>query len=324
MSPLKEIRKPVNREMQKFEKHFRDAMKSNISLLNIITNYLLRRKGKQIRPMFVFLAAGLSGGITESTYNAASLIELLHTASLIHDDVVDESYERRGFFSVNALWKSKVSVLLGDFLLAKGLLLSVEQNEHELLRLVSDAVKEMSEGELLQMQKSRKLNITKEEYFEIIRKKTATLFAACTACGAWSSKNDPEITEKLKLFGEKVGMAFQIKDDLFDYQKKGFIGKPTGNDIKEKKFTLPLIHALEKSSKSEHKHIIRTIKNHNNNSIKVQEVIEFANSYNGLEYSREKMFEYRDNALSILAELPDNEYNTSLAGLVNYVIERKK
>ncbi|HEC43060.1 MAG TPA: polyprenyl synthetase family protein [Bacteroides sp.] len=324
MSPLNEIRNPVVHEMREFEKHFRDAMKSDITLLNLITNYLLRIKGKQVRPLFVFLTAGLAGGITPSTYNAASLIELLHTASLIHDDVVDESFERRGFFSINALWKSKVSVLLGDYLLARGLLLSVENKEHELLGLVSDAVREMSEGELLQMQKSRKLNITIEEYFEIIRKKTATLFAACTACGAWSSSQDPDLTEKMRKFGENVGMAFQIKDDLFDYQKKGIIGKPTGNDIKEKKFTLPLIHALENSTESERRHIIRTIKKQNNNSKKVQEVIEFATSNNGIEFSTEKMFEYRDSALKILAELPENEYNNSLSRLVNYVVERKK
>ncbi|MFC2111862.1 polyprenyl synthetase family protein [Bacteroidota bacterium] len=324
MSSLDKIRKPVNREMQEFDKHFREAMKSNIPLLNVITNYLLRRKGKQIRPLFVFLTAGLCGGVTASTYNAASLIELLHTASLIHDDVVDESYERRGFFSIKALWKSKISVLLGDYLLAKGLLLSVENNEHELLRIVSDTVRDMSEGELLQIQKSRKLNITKDEYFEIIRKKTATLISACSACGAWSSGNDPVITEKMKIFGEKVGMAFQIKDDLFDYQKKGLIGKPTGNDIKEKKFTLPLIHALEISSEPERKRIIKTIKIHNTNSTKVQEVIDFATSYNGIEFSTNKMFEYRDEALETLSEMPDNEYNTALGSLVNYVVDRKK
>ena len=314
----------MKQELQKFEKHFREAMKSKIPLLSIITNYLLRRKGKQIRPMFVFLSAGLSGGITESTYNAASLIELLHTASLIHDDVVDESYERRGSFSINALWKPKISVLLGDYLLSRGLLLSVEKNEYELLRLVSDAVREMSEGELFQIQKSRKLNITREEYLEIIRKKTATLFAACTACGAWSSSKNPELTEKMRLFGEKTGMAFQIKDDLFDYQKKGMIGKPTGNDIKEKKFTLPLIYALENCGNSERRQIIKTIKWHNNNSKKVQEVIEFAISNNGLEYSTEQMINYRDEALGILAEFPDNEHNKALRDLVNYVVDRKK
>lgn len=324
MPSLDEIRKPVNREMQEFERHFRKAMKSKIPLVNVITNYLLRRKGKQMRPLFVFLTSGLAGGITESTYNAASFIELLHTASLIHDDVVDESYERRGFFSINALWKSKVAVLLGDYLLAKGLLLAVEKNEYELLRLVSDAVREMSEGELLQIQKSRKLNINKDDYFEIIRKKTATLIAACTACGAWSSSRDSLVTEKFRQFGEKVGMAFQIKDDLFDYQKKGHIGKPTGNDIKEKKFTLPLIHALENCSETERKHIIRTLRNHNNNSRKVQEVIQFAISNKGIEYSMNKMMEFHDAALEILSELPDNEYNSSLRGLVDYVVERNK
>jgi octaprenyl-diphosphate synthase len=324
MSFLKEIRKPILPEMQQFEKHFRDSMKSNIPLLNVITNYLLRRKGKQIRPMFVFLTAGLCGKITPSSYNAASLIELLHSASLIHDDVVDESYERRGFFSINALWKSKVSVLLGDYLLAKGLLLSVKEKEFELLKLVSDAVREMSEGELMQMQKSRKLNITKEEYFEIIRKKTATLIAACTACGAWSACQDNELTEKLRIFGEKVGMAFQIKDDLFDYQQKGFIGKPTGNDIKEKKFTLPLIHALEVCPEKERKHIIRTIRKHNNSATKVQEVIAFARSYEGLEYSERQMFDYRDKALEILSEMPDNQHKKSLQELVNYVVSRKQ
>ena len=310
--------------MQQFEKHFRDSMKSNIPLLNIITNYLLRRKGKQMRPMFVFLTAGLCGDITPSSYNAASLIELLHSASLIHDDVVDESYERRGFFSINALWKSKVSVLLGDYLLAKGLLLSVKEKEHELLRLVSDAVREMSEGELMQMQKSRKLNITKEDYFEIIRKKTAALIAACTACGAWSASQDNELTEKFRVFGEKVGMAFQIKDDLFDYQQKGFIGKPTGNDIKEKKFTLPLIHALEVCPDKERKHIIRIIRRHNNNASKVQEVIAFARSYEGLEYSEKLMLDYRDDAMEILAEMPDNQHRKALQDLVNYVVVRKK
>ena len=324
MSLLNEIRKPIHPEMQQFEKHFRESMKSNIPLINVITNYLLRRKGKQMRPMFVFLTAGLCGDITPSSYNAASLIELLHSASLIHDDVVDESYERRGFFSINALWKSKVSVLLGDFLLAKGLLLSVKEKEFELLRLVSDAVREMSEGELMQMQKSRKLNITKEEYFEIIRKKTATLIAACTACGAWSASQDNELTEKFRIFGEKVGMAFQIKDDLFDYQQKGFIGKPTGNDIKEKKFTLPLIHALEVCPEKERKHIIRTIRRHNNNASKVQEVIGFARSYEGLEYSEKQMLDYRDEALKILADMPDNQHRKSLQDLVYYVVARKK
>jgi octaprenyl-diphosphate synthase len=324
MSLLNEIRKPIHSEMQRFEKHFRESMKSNIPLLNVITNYLLRRKGKQMRPMFVFLTAGLCGEITPSSFVAASLIELLHSASLIHDDVVDESYERRGFFSINALWKSKVAVLLGDYLLAKGLLLSLKEKEHELLRLVTDAVREMSEGELMQIQKSRKLNITKEEYFDIIRKKTATLIAACTACGAWSASNDNGLTEKFRVFGEKVGMAFQIKDDLFDYQQKGFIGKPTGNDIKEKKFTLPLIHALEVCPEKERKHIIRTIRKHNNNANKVQEVIGFARTHGGLEYSETQMHNYRNEAMAILDEMPDNQHKKSLQDLVNYVVDRKK
>jgi octaprenyl-diphosphate synthase len=324
MGLIDNIRKPVNSEMLEFEKHFRKSMKSSVPLLNIITNYILRRKGKQIRPMFVFLSAGMVGEITQSTYTASGMIELLHTATLVHDDVVDESYERRGVFSINALWKSKVSVLLGDYLLAKGLLLSVNENEFELLRYVSDAMRELSEGELLQIQKSRKLNITREEYFEIIRKKTATLIAACTACGAWSATKDKQVSEKLRLFGEKAGMAFQIKDDLFDYKRKGIIGKPTGNDIKEKKFTLPLIYALEQCSEKERKGIIRTIRKHNNNTKKVQEVTSFAIANGGIEFSEQKMLEFRDEALDILSDLPDNEYKSSLVDLVNYVVERKK
>ena len=324
MSSLNEIRKPVAEEMRKFEDYFKSSMKSNISLLNIITNYILRHKGKQMRPLFVFLTAKMTGGINESTYHAASLIELLHTATLIHDDVVDESYERRGFFSINALWKSKVAVLLGDYLLAKGLLLAINEKEYELLNIVSDAVREMSEGELLQIQKSRKLNITKEEYFDIIRKKTATLIAACTACGAISNGSNPELVARLKLFGEYIGMAFQIKDDLFDYQKSGIIGKPTGNDIKEKKFTLPLIHALENSNASDRQHIIRTIKRHNHNPKKVQEVIEFTVQQNGIQFSEDKMHEYRKLALEQLSDIPDNEAKESVVNLVDYVVTRKK
>lgn len=324
MSLLADIRKPIKSEMQQFEKHFRSSMKSNIPLLNLVTNYILRRKGKQIRPMFVFLTAGMAGNITPSTYTASSMIELLHTATLIHDDVVDESYERRGVFSINALWKSKISVLLGDYLFAKGLLLSVKEKEYELLHFVSDAVREISEGELQQIQKSRQLNINKEEYFEIIRKKTATLIAACTACGAWSATRDESVAEKLRVFGEKVGIAFQIKDDLFDYQRKGIIGKPTGNDIKEKKFTLPLIHALEQCSDNERKSIVRTIRKHNKNSSKVQEVIAFAVSHGGIEYSENEMLKFRNEALEILEDIPGNEYKTSLINLVNYVVERNK
>jgi octaprenyl-diphosphate synthase len=321
---LDEIRKPVVSEMQDFEKHFRQAMKSKIPFLNLITNYILRRKGKQVRPLFVFLTAGVNGDISPSTFNAASFIELLHTATLIHDDVVDESYERRGVFSINALWKSKVAVLMGDYLLSQGLLLSVQNKEYELLEYVSDAVREISEGELLQIQKSRKLNINKDEYFDIIRKKTATLIAACCACGAWSSTRDRDIAERFRNFGEKVGMAFQIKDDLFDYQRKGLIGKPTGNDIKEKKFTLPLIHALEHCADSQRKEILRLIRRHNNNSAKVQEIIAFAISNGGIEYSEAKMQEYKNGALQMLEDLPDNPYKQALGQLVHYVVERKK
>ncbi|MBL7110915.1 MAG: polyprenyl synthetase family protein [Bacteroidales bacterium] len=322
MPGLDDIRKPVAEEMKDFEKHFRSSMKSNIPLLNIITNYLLRRKGKQIRPLFVFLSAKMLGEVNDSTFHAASLIELLHTATLIHDDVVDESYERRGFFSINALWKSKVAVLLGDYLLAKGLLLAVDNKEFELLSITSEAVREMSEGELLQIQKSRKLNITKEEYFEIIRKKTATLIAACTASGAKSVGCDDETIQRLKVFGENIGMAFQIKDDLFDYQKQGIIGKPTGNDIKEKKFTLPLIHALENCSSSEKTHIIKIIKKHNNNSKKVQEVVDFAVKNNGLKFSVEKMNEYHTTALDLITHFPENESKNALINLANFVVTR--
>jgi octaprenyl-diphosphate synthase len=247
MSDIDKIQNSIKEEMERFEPFFRSSMQTKVPLLNIIMNYILRRKGKQMRPMFVFLSAKMiKESVGDSTYTAASLIELLHTATLIHDDVVDEAYERRGFFSINALWKSKISVLVGDYLLSKGLLLAVEKNEYELLKIVSVAVREMSEGELLQIQKSRKLNITEDIYFEIIRKKTAALIAACAACGAKSSGADDETVEKMRLFGEYVGIAFQIKDDLLDYQNNGLIGKPSGNDLKEKKLTLPIIYALEK------------------------------------------------------------------------------
>ncbi len=324
MPSLEDIRRPVAKEMKDFEKHFKSSMKSNIPLLNIITNYILRRKGKQMRPLFVFLTAKMLGEVKDSTFHAASLIELLHTASLVHDDVVDESYERRGFFSINALWKSKVAVLFGDYLLAKGMFLAVDNKEFELLGITSEAVREMSEGELLQIQKSRKLNINKEEYFEIIRKKTATLIAACTASGAKSVGCDDETVQRMKLFGESIGMAFQIKDDLFDYQNKGIIGKPTGNDIKEKKFTLPLIHALENCSSSERTHIIKTIKKHNNNAQKVKEVIDFTVKNNGLEFSIEKMNEYHKTALDQISHFPENESKIALINLANFVVTRSK
>jgi octaprenyl-diphosphate synthase len=324
MSILAEIRWPVSEEMKSFEMHFRSSMKSSLPLLDFITNYILRRKGKQIRPLFVFLSAKMIGNTSNSTYHAASFIELLHTATLIHDDVVDESFERRGFFSINALWKSKIAVLVGDYLLSRGLLLATEHKEFELLSIMSEAVRDMSEGELMQMQKSRKLNITKEEYFNIIRKKTATLIAACTASGASSVGADQKTVEVFKKFGENVGMAFQIKDDLFDYYKKGIIGKPTGNDIKEKKFTLPLIHALENGSSWDKAHIIKLIKSNNISSREIQEVIDFAMENKGFEYSVEKMNSYKEEALNLIRDYPDNDAKRSLTSLVDYVINRDK
>lgn len=324
MAILEEIRRPVSEEMKLFEGIFRSSMKSKSSLLDLVINYIIRKKGKQIRPLFVFLTAKMLGGVNESTYRAASLIELLHTASLIHDDVVDESYERRGSFSINALWKSKVAVLVGDYFLARGMLLAVDNNEFDILRIVSEAVREMSEGELLQIQKSRKLNITKEEYFNIIRKKTATLFGACTAAGAHSSGADFQTVNLLKSFGENVGIAFQIKDDLFDYQKKGIIGKPTGNDLKEKKFTLPLIHALENGYEGDRSHIIRIIKSHYISSKKIQEIIDYVVEKKGIEYSVSKMNDYKNEALNLLMTYPDNDAKRSLINLVEYVISRDK
>jgi len=325
MSVVDKIKAPIKDEMEKFEPFFRSSMQTKVPLLNIIMNYLLRRKGKQMRPMFVFLTAKmLKDEVGESTFTAASLIELLHTATLIHDDVVDEAYERRGFFSINALWKSKISVLVGDYLLSKGLLLAVEHNEYELLKIVSVAVREMSEGELLQIQKSRKLNLTEEVYYDIIRKKTASLIAACTACGAKSSGADDSLVEKMWQFGEYVGMAFQIKDDLLDYQNNGGIGKPSGNDIKEKKLTLPIIYALEKSSLTEKKKMLSIVKRHNKNKQKVQEVIDFVIAKGGIEYASQRMHEYKNKALSLLNGIPDNSSKGALEELVNYVVIRKK
>lgn len=298
-------------------------MHSSVPLLNRITQYVLKQKGKQMRPMFVFLSAGLCGNINDSTYRAASLVELLHTASLIHDDVVDNANERRGFFSVNALWKNKIAVLLGDFLLSKGMSLSVQHNELNLLKVMSDAVEEMSEGELLQIEKARKLDIEEGVYFEVIRKKTASLIAACCACGASSAKATEETIKRLHLFGEKVGIAFQIKDDLFDFGLDD-VGKPVGNDIKEKKMTLPLIYALKNASFSEKRRIINLVKNHSENKNKVAEVITFVRSSGGMDYAREKMLQYQQEAFDILQELPENTYRTALEQLVRFTTERKK
>jgi octaprenyl-diphosphate synthase len=324
MTSIEKIQFPIKEEISAFEDLFKASMKSKIPLLNIITNFILRRKGKQMRPVFVFLSAKLNGEVSDNTYTAASLIELLHTATLIHDDVVDESNERRGFFSINALWHSKIAVLMGDYLLAKGLLLSVKYKAYDLLEIVSDAVREMSEGELLQLQRSRTMNITREQYFEIIRKKTATLLSACAGCGAKSVGCDDKVIDRMKLFGEYVGVSFQLKDDLFDYQSKGIIGKPTGNDIKEKKFTLPLIYALENSTRTEKQHILRTINKHNNNSEKIKTVVQFVESKGGLTYTSEMMFSYRDKAVELLSIYPSSKVKDSLIAFVNYNIERHR
>ncbi len=310
--------------MDEFEIKFKQSMKSNVPLLDKITNYIVKRKGKQIRPMFVFLSATSAGQINESTYRAASLIELLHTATLVHDDVVDDSNERRGFFSVNALWKNKIAVLIGDFLLSSGLLLSLDNNDFHLLKIVSNAVREMSEGELLQIEKARKLDISEEIYFEIITKKTATLIAACCAAGVASVTSDEKLIQQFKEFGINTGIAFQIKDDLFDFGDDTSIGKPTGIDIKEKKMTLPLIYALNNCTWLEKRKIINIVKNHNNDPKKVSEVINFVIEKGGITYAEKIMHEYKDKALANLESVPDNASKQSLILLVNYSIERKK
>jgi octaprenyl-diphosphate synthase len=324
MSELKHIQEPIKLELKEFEAHFRQSLNSSIPLISIITNYILRKKGKQMRPAFVLLSARMFGEIGHSSYTAASMIELLHTASLIHDDVVDESFERRGFFSINALWKSKVAVLLGDYLLAKGMLLAVENKEYGLLELVSEAVREMSEGELLQIQKSRKLNISMDDYFIIIQKKTAALIAACTASGAKSAGADSDQVQLMKEFGELTGIAFQIKDDLFDYERNGKIGKPTANDIKEKKMTLPLIYALEVCPVGDKKKIISIIKHHNRNADKVDEVIDFVKIYGGLLFAEKKMQEYKEKAIEKLSSFQDSESKKSLLALLEFTISRKE
>lgn len=323
MLSLKKIQQPIAEELAAFETKFKQSMQSSVPLLDIITQYLYKQKGKQMRPMFVFFAAGLCGNINESTYRGASLVELLHTASLVHDDVVDDANERRGFFSINALWKNKVAVLVGDFLLSKGLLLSVNNNEHDLLKIVSEAVEEMSEGELLQIEKARKLDIKEDIYYEIIRKKTASLIASCCAAGACSAKADEETIKKMKLFGEKVGIAFQIKDDLFDFGLDD-VGKPVGNDIKEKKMTLPLIHALNHTTTAKKRYIINLVKNHNEDNKKVAEVIDFVRASGGLNYATEKMLHYQQEAFHILEEFPDNQYKEGLKQLVKFTTERNK
>ncbi len=324
MSEVEQIQSPIAKEMAEFEQRFRSSMKSNTPLLDRITHYIVKRKGKQMRPMFVFLSAKLSGGITDSSFTAASLIELLHTATLVHDDVVDDANMRRGFFSINALWKNKIAVLVGDYLLSKGLLMSIEKNEFELLRIVSGAVREMSEGELLQMEKARKLNITEEVYFNIIRQKTASLISACCESGAFSANAGTDTRQRMRDFGTAVGIAFQIKDDLFDYTSGGQIGKPTGIDIKEKKMTLPLIHALQHASGKDRRWMVNTIKHHNRNKARVQQVIDHVLGSGGIEYAAGKMHEYQKEALKILYSFEESEARRALEKLVNYTINRKK
>jgi octaprenyl-diphosphate synthase len=324
MIKLDDIREPVRLEIKEFNKRFKSSISSNIPLVNMVTGYVLRRKGKQMRPLFVFLSSKMTGEITESTYTAASLIELMHTATLVHDDVVDESNERRGAFSVKAIWRSKVAVLFGDYLLAKGLLLAVRQKDYDLLEIVSDASREMSEGELLQIQKSRSLNIDIDTYYEVIRKKTASLIASCTACGAKASGASQDVVDQVYNLGINIGMAFQIKDDLFDYQDHGLIGKPTGNDIKEKKITLPLIYALNQAEPGQRKSMIRKIKNGNRSQRVVNEVVQFVKEMGGIEFAIEKMQEFKVGAMESLYEFPSSPARKSLIDLVEFTVSRKK
>ena len=325
MNVILQIKKPILQEMELFEKKFYDSMKSNIALLNRITYYIVNRKGKQMRPMFVFLTAKMlnNGAVNERTYRGASVIELIHTATLVHDDVVDDSNRRRGFFSINALWKNKIAVLVGDYLLSKGLLLSIDNNDFDLLKIISVAVREMSEGELLQIEKARRLDITEDIYYEIIKKKTATLIASCCALGAKSVIENETEVENMRYFGELIGMAFQIKDDLFDYSEEA-IGKPTGIDIKEQKMTLPLIHVLNNCTSQEKSWLINSIKNHNKDKSRVKEVIKFVIDNKGLEYAENKMEEYQEKALQLLTNYPESDYKSALILMVNYVIDRKK
>jgi len=318
---MKLAQQVINQELSQFEIHFREAVKSRVPLLDRIMQYIVKRKGKQLRPMFVLLSAKLGGEINDTTYRAASLVELLHTATLVHDDVVDESMERRGFFSINALWKNKVAVLVGDYLLSKGLLLSLNNKDHQVLQILSEAVKMMSEGELLQIEKARNLNLKEEVYYEIIKGKTASLVASACAAGACSTFNDNHQIEQLRQFGEMVGMAFQIKDDLFDYGTAD-IGKPTGNDIKEKKLTLPLIYTLQHCDPALRKKLIYIVKNENTDREKVQLVIDEVKKAGGIEYATKKMFAFRDEALQILHTFEDSEARNALEELVRYTTDR--
>jgi octaprenyl-diphosphate synthase len=312
----------IKSELETFELHFKEAMRSQAPLLDRIMRYIVKRKGKQLRPMFVLLSAKLCGPINNSSYRAASFVELLHTATLVHDDVVDDSMERRGFFSTYALWKAKANVLIGDYLFAKGLLLSLENNDHRILQIISDAVRKLSEGELLQLEKARSLNLKEDVYFEIIRNKTASLLASACAAGAWSTSNDETITEKMRAFGEKTGIAFQIKDDLFDYASEN-VGKPTGNDIKEKKLTLPLIYTLNNTDKETKRKIIYIVKNQNTNKEKVKWVIDKVQECGGITYATEKMNAYKQEAIDMLRQFPESPVRKGLEDMVLFVTDRK-
>ncbi len=324
MSVLDNIQAPIHKEMAVFEDKFKSSMKSQVPLLDKITHYIIKRKGKQMRPMFVFLSAKMLGEINEKTYTGASLIELIHTATLVHDDVVDDANLRRGFFSINALWKNKIAVLVGDFLLSKSLMLSINNKHFDLLEIISRAIEQMSEGELLQIEKARRLDITEKVYYDIITKKTASLIASCCAAGCASVSNDATLVNKMWILGEKIGVVFQIKDDLFDYETNTITGKPTGIDIKERKMTLPLIYALNQASSSEKRTIINYIKNHNEDPEKVAKVIAFVKEKGGIEYTKKTMMTLKEEALVLLRELPENDARKSLEQLVEYTVNRKK
>ena len=323
MLSINEIKKPIAADIDAFEEKFKNSMRSTVPLLDRITHYIVKRKGKQIRPMFVFFSASICGGINESTHRGAALVELLHTATLVHDDVVDNSYQRRGFFSINALWKNKIAVLVGDYLLSKGLLLSIDNGDFKLLKIVSEAVKQMSEGELLQVEKVRRMDVDEPVYYEVIRQKTASLIASCCACGAASAGADEETVEKMRLFGEKIGIAFQIKDDMFDFGTDD-VGKPLGIDIKEKKVTLPLIYSLNNAVSSERKRMINLVKNHNDDPKKIEQIIRFVNDTGGLQYAEKQMKIYQEEAFKILNTFPPSESRESLEQLVRFTTERNK
>lgn len=323
MPTVKEIKAPIEGEMKEFENRFRETMKSKVPLLDKITHYIIKRKGKQMRPMFLFLTAKMLGEINDDTYKSASLVELLHTATLVHDDVVDDANERRGFFSINALWKNKIAVLVGDYMLSRVLLLSIENKNYRSLEIVARAVRDMSEGELLQIEKSRKLDITEEVYFDVIRQKTASLIATCCEAAA-VSVNREDVADKMRLFGETVGLAFQIKDDIFDYGTPDDIGKPTGNDIREQKMTLPLIYVLNNSSKEIRAELINIVRRYNEDRTKVKRAMDLVISEGGIDYAYKRMIELTNEALALLEDIPDSEAKKSIIGLVEYTIKRKK